>query len=481
MIVVRRSQVVILAVLVCFVTLAVGTLLSQRRFGPQTPTAPAVVATPTPTPKLVQSAVQCQGSTTTTTFTPQAFFGGATKGDLLVAVASVKDAAVINTPAGYTSVFNKQTATTSPSLALFYKIAVGGETSVTFSFSGATRPCGGLAEYSGTSMNAPLHGVSLGNVGTGTAPPLGTGTINVISPVDLGVAVFSDNSTNSSWSSSYTAPPAGDRYQDFFDAYGGTSGSLISMFYVDCAVGSCAGTTSTTITQGGDWRGFIASFYPLQTASNTSTGSNVTTTAGNGSVTFTNVTSGGSTSVTSIDPTSPSQGAAPSGITYNSSSPSYDISTTATFTGNVTVCIHIPDIPTASYPTLHLLHKEAGVLVDRTTGVNTAAKTICGSVSSLSPFIVASGPATTTAAGISISGRVMTSDGRGIRNATVLLNDQYGKIHTVRTSAFGYYVFDGITSGETYVVNVNSRGFTFLPRVVNLSDSLTDVNLVASP
>ena len=121
------------------------------------------------------------------------------------------------------------------------------------------------------------------------------------------------------------------------------------------------------------------------------------------------------------------------------------------------------------------------MLVDRTTGVNGAAKTICGSVSSLSPFIVATGPATTTAANVNISGRVMTADGRGIRNATVLLNDQYGKTHTVRTSAFGYYEFDGIASGETYVLNVSSRSYTFLPRVVNLSDSLTGLDLLASP
>ena len=490
----RRPHVV-LTVGVCLVAFVALTVSAQRRntgFS-QEKAAPTVV-----NPFAVaQSAVECQAAagSPTTSYTFQsaapgnnAFFSPATKNDLLVAVASSSNAATIGTPAGFTQVFQEAATsgaptTGAPQIALFYKVSAGTEQTVTFSFSSATRPCIGLIEYTGTSINAPLHGKSIGYNGSGTVVPLGTGTIDIISPTDLGVAFFANNS-GSTTASNYTAPPAGDHYVDPSSStgvFGGNSTTHISMFYVNCIVGSCAGTTSTTTTTASsNFAGFIASFYPKVTSGSTGTGSNVTTTSGNSTVTFNNVTGAGTTTATSIDPTSPSQGAAPSGITYNSSSPAYDIATTATFTGTARICIHIPDINPAAYPSLKLLHKEGGVLVDRTAFVVKTSQKICGDVTSFSPFIVASG-STPTAASVNISGRVMTADGRGIRNATVLLNDQYGKTHTVRTSAFGYYVFDAIASGETYVLNVSSRSYTFLPRVVNVSDSLTNLDLIAFP
>jgi protocatechuate 3,4-dioxygenase beta subunit len=71
---------------------------------------------------------------------------------------------------------------------------------------------------------------------------------------------------------------------------------------------------------------------------------------------------------------------------------SYDISTTAAFTGPITVCINY-DPATISNPTneqnLKLFHFNGAAWQDITTSVDTAAKKICGATASLSPFAIA--------------------------------------------------------------------------------------------
>ncbi len=71
---------------------------------------------------------------------------------------------------------------------------------------------------------------------------------------------------------------------------------------------------------------------------------------------------------------------------------SYDITTTATFTGMVTVCITY-DPATMSSPAneqnLKLFHYSGGAWQDITISVNTISHAICGVTSSLSPFAVA--------------------------------------------------------------------------------------------
>jgi hypothetical protein len=83
-----------------------------------------------------------------------------------------------------------------------------------------------------------------------------------------------------------------------------------------------------------------------------------------------------------------------------------------------------------------------------------------------------------TAAGVEVSGRVMTPDGRGLRNATVTMTDAAGITRTAVTSSFGYYRFEGVPVGDSFVMSVNSRNFRFVPRVVTVTDTLTDVDFV---
>ena len=79
-------------------------------------------------------------------------------------------------------------------------------------------------------------------------------------------------------------------------------------------------------------------------------------------------------------------------------------------------------------------------------------------------------------AGLTISGRVVTPDGRGLRNASVIITDADGLTRTVTTSAFGYYSFDGVAVGGTYTIGVASRQYRFAARTVTVTDNLTDVD-----
>jgi hypothetical protein len=84
-----------------------------------------------------------------------------------------------------------------------------------------------------------------------------------------------------------------------------------------------------------------------------------------------------------------------------------------------------------------------------------------------------------TAAGATISGRVLSPTMQPVSNAVVQVIDQAGLVRTAITSPFGYYAIENVPAGETYVVGVTDKRFTFAGRVISLKDSITDVDFVA--
>ena len=86
-----------------------------------------------------------------------------------------------------------------------------------------------------------------------------------------------------------------------------------------------------------------------------------------------------------------------------------------------------------------------------------------------------------TAAEVSVTGRVLTPDGRGLRNATVTMTDSNGVTRYARTSSFGYYRFEDVAVGQTYILAVGSKRYQFASQVVNVTDSLTDIDFIAQP
>ena len=75
----------------------------------------------------------------------------------------------------------------------------------------------------------------------------------------------------------------------------------------------------------------------------------------------------------------------------------------------------------------------------------------------------------------------MTAGGRGIGDVSLTLTDSAGNTRTTRTSSFGYYHFDNIEAGASYVVTATSKRYRFRDQtqVLNLNADNTDVNFIA--
>lgn len=84
---------------------------------------------------------------------------------------------------------------------------------------------------------------------------------------------------------------------------------------------------------------------------------------------------------------------------------------------------------------------------------------------------------TVVAAGISINGRVVTNSGQGIRGAVIQLIDQNNNFRTVRTGTFGYFSFSDVEVGQTYIINVTSKGYEFDSMLITPLEDLNDVNI----
>lgn len=79
-----------------------------------------------------------------------------------------------------------------------------------------------------------------------------------------------------------------------------------------------------------------------------------------------------------------------------------------------------------------------------------------------------------TAASVSIGGRVLDANGRGIAGATVKVSGANGLVGTSITSPFGYYSVDNLQAGGSYIFEVSHKSYAFTPRVLNVSDELRD-------
>jgi hypothetical protein len=88
-----------------------------------------------------------------------------------------------------------------------------------------------------------------------------------------------------------------------------------------------------------------------------------------------------------------------------------------------------------------------------------------------------------TAANVAISGRVTTAGGQGLSGVRLTLTSATGAQRSVITSSFGYYRFDDVEVGYTYVLEIGSRRFTFAnpTRILNVQDELTGIDFTEIP
>lgn len=84
-----------------------------------------------------------------------------------------------------------------------------------------------------------------------------------------------------------------------------------------------------------------------------------------------------------------------------------------------------------------------------------------------------------TAGEASISGRVVSSTGRPISNAIVKVSAVDGNQMIARTNQFGAYRFEGLTAGHSYALEATAKGYRFMPRLIQLDDSVSGIQIIA--
>jgi len=77
---------------------------------------------------------------------------------------------------------------------------------------------------------------------------------------------------------------------------------------------------------------------------------------------------------------------------------------------------------------------------------------------------------------VTISGRVLAPDGRGIRDATVIMFDSHNVQHRVRTNSFGSYRFDAVQSGQPYLLTASAKRYIFENQNIQPTGNLTNID-----
>ncbi|HWN58503.1 MAG TPA: hypothetical protein VNO74_10405, partial [Methylomirabilota bacterium] len=113
-------------------------------------------------------------------------------------------------------------------------------------------------------------------------------------------------------------------------------------------------------------------------------GSNQTV-APNGGTTVTGTTSSGGSTTATTSSTNPN----PVPASFTPVSQFTDITTTASYTGLITVCLNYNPGVVVNAADLSLLHFQLSQWADITTSNNATTGVICGQASSLSPFVIA--------------------------------------------------------------------------------------------
>jgi hypothetical protein len=122
----------------------------------------------------------------------------------------------------------------------------------------------------------------------------------------------------------------------------------------------------------------------------------------------------------------------------------------------------------------------SGFALEATSGQAAAGNALNGT-----PFDLTSGfwnaLVAPTAATVSVGGRVLSFEGRFIPSVRVLLTNQNGETRTAISNQFGYYCFDEVTVGETYVLTVTHKRHQFAPQILTVIEEINDLNFTANP
>src|SRR5439155_10635917 len=181
-----------------------------------------------------------------------------------------------------------------------------------------------------------------------------------------------------------------------------------------------------------------AELYRVPVSVATPSGTNVSVSVNGARLTFTAVASAGETTVirSSSGPTPPV------GVSIGAPPTFYQITTTASFTAPITVCISYVGVTFSDPSNLTLQHYESGSWINVTTNLDTANMIVCGSVSSLSPFAIFQKPPS--------ADLVIGKSGPGTVSSGANLTYGIGLVNLAPNHATGGDVKDAIPAGTTF-------------------------------
>jgi Carboxypeptidase regulatory-like domain len=119
--------------------------------------------------------------------------------------------------------------------------------------------------------------------------------------------------------------------------------------------------------------------------------------------------------------------------------------------------------------------------IEGTIGQSAAGTNQQAAIYNFKPGFWTAQPLAPTAASVSVVGRILTASGRGIRNVRITLTAPSGESRTAISSSFGYFRFNEVLAGETYVFAVSAKRYTFVSptQVISIMEDLEGVNFVA--
>lgn len=309
-----------------------------------------------------------------------------------------------------------------------------------------------------------------GNVGNGTSgsevlTPVQSAITNVIDIKTAGVHTLAKKSDGSIWAWGW-------------NQHGEIGIGVVDTNFMTC---ECRSTPVQTLNGAGNpvfGAGYNHSFIakPLITLQ---PGSNITIYGENFNLLFSSIASVTTISILAIDPNSTGL-TVPTGYTILPNSPAYNITASPAVTGLIIPCIKVSNVfSQTQFANLRMMHGEGDALIDRTVLPNNyQSREIEGSVTSLSPFVIAEQFAP-TAASVTVGGRVTTADGRGISRARVALTGANGETRQTITNSFGYYRFDEVQAGETFVFFISHKRYQFAPQVLTVNEEFTELNFTS--
>ena len=159
------------------------------------------------------------------------------------------------------------------------------------------------------------------------------------------------------------------------------------------------------------------------------------------------------------------------------------VQTSAGFSGEILVKFKLPvRVSAANFNAAQVLHYENGAWIDRTTAApprDFETRTIYARVLAAPGVFAVVSPLAQTPEYVSISGRILSADGRPAAGAIISQTASNGETRSAIANQFGYYRFPQTALRETYVIKIVSKRHRFSPRILTVGDELTNLNFTS--